>query len=29
VVKVYDSPNLPEGEAQYAIQEEGIVDAKD
>lgn len=29
VAKVYDSPNLPEGEAQYAIAEEGIIDAKD
>jgi len=29
VAKVYDSPNLPEGEAQYAIMEEGITDVKD
>mmetsp|Transcript_7890 Transcript_7890/g.19204 ORF Transcript_7890/g.19204 Transcript_7890/m.19204 type:complete len:341 (-) Transcript_7890:215-1237(-) len=27
--KIYDSPNLPEAECQYAIREEGIGDAKD
>ncbi len=27
--KIYDSPNLPEAECQYAIREDGIGDAKD
>lgn len=29
VAKIYDSPDLPESEATYAIGEWGIVDAKD
>ena len=29
VVKVYDSPCLPEAEATFAIQPEGITDVKD
>ncbi|KAL7711896.1 Meiotic recombination protein DMC1 [Entamoeba marina] len=29
IVKIYDSPNLPEAEATYAIENGGIVDAKD
>lgn len=29
ICKVYDSPNLPDGEAIFAISEHGIVDAKD
>ena len=29
VCKIYDSPCLPEGEAQYCIREEGISDVKD
>eukprot|EP01065_Artemidia_motanka_P039643 TRINITY_DN4870_c0_g1_i1.p1 TRINITY_DN4870_c0_g1~~TRINITY_DN4870_c0_g1_i1.p1 ORF type:complete len:287 (+),score=59.13 TRINITY_DN4870_c0_g1_i1:280-1140(+) len=29
IVKIYDSPSLPEAEAVYAIGSEGIVDAKD
>jgi DNA repair protein RAD51 len=27
--KIYDSPNLPEAECQYAIREDGIGDAKE
>ena len=29
VCKIYDSPSLPEAEAQYAIREDGIGDVKD
>jgi DNA repair protein RAD51 len=29
VCKIYDSPNLPESEAQYSIREDGIGDVKD
>eukprot|EP00960_Hanusia_phi_P042899 755763-Hanusia_phi.AAC.1 len=29
VCKIYDSPNLPESEAQYAIREDGIGDVKE
>ena len=29
VVKIYDSPSLPESEATFAISAEGIIDAKE
>jgi DNA repair protein RAD51 len=29
VCKIYDSPSLPEAEAQYSIREDGIGDVKD
>lgn len=28
ICKIYDSPNLPEGEANFALEEDGIQDAK-
>ncbi|KAJ3308874.1 Meiotic recombination protein dmc1 [Gonapodya sp. JEL0774] len=29
IAKVYDSPDMPEAEAVYALAEGGVVDAKD
>lgn len=29
VVKIYDSPSLPEAECSFAISAEGIIDAKE
>lgn len=29
ICKIYDSPTLPEGEAQFAITEQGIADSTD
>lgn len=29
VVKIYDSPSLPESECSFAISPEGIIDAKE
>lgn len=29
ICKIYDSPNLPENEAQYQIATEGIIDLKE
>ena len=29
IVKIYDSPSLPESECSFAISAEGIIDAKE
>ena len=29
ICKIYESPNLPESEAMFAISQDGIIDAKE